>query len=1461
MGESSDASSIKVVNPLMRDDNDNDIDMLSPLSVRGSPRDSIHNSKEMKLAGLMASHIDKVDVDRVEAKRRTIPVRVRQALHSVTAFAYEEMIQGERRQSLLIPVVFQLCLTAALCITRLVGPVWFFFGAGSACLVGKILQLACTGKLKQFRREREGTHLFLLVWSFSWFYPAILTLLPTTLMIYNSARAELANQSTIVLNQTQELYGLDLAYRRARIREAQDAANAGHFTAVLGVAIFFLALGVFGVGYTLFYPAGHGRVPRKKRMTSVPASAGGVYQLQQFGVFFQVVGFTSVAFSPAFQWQEGMDTPGNWRLDVAMRFGVLDWGMLIDEHYQHIAFYGTIAMVIFSFSLLYHAYQRPTNPKHLQWLNKEIIVQVFFDVLTMPIFEQLTKVFSCVEAERWAHGARVCGPKIKGFTQCMHSFPDVECWHINHVAVYVLPVMVLLTPYYVVAVYLRDVLQQETDNTVVYFDRRVTIATFHTKLVLSVIASTVGECNPIFYVCTIQVCVWFLIVYTRYRDYTNILAMNVIHKVGLVLAAVNGAVGIAVWSSNGNANVCDLRKDDFYDRNSSRIDQEEDDHVVNYGWFFILVFANVSGLVGGILYYHTHKVKWLRHRSKRDRDQQFDKLGAFDKERFLLGELAQDETEVDFYLIKQRVASYESLKKLNAEHAADTQHKRFVFNLYANEGKHGQQLEAATLKFALAQKNMEICLWGADPESKGGRLVMDTLRTMHDTKEYGCGFPLYLGAKWPFVFLSEDLPAATLQSIHVTDLSKKVLGKYHDNVFMSSHLGIKGVNAIGCTALSPIELTDWLRPEVDGVSVDSLLGLYPKQTEIFLADKNMRPTDAALVGAELRYGKYGRDVKSLDLSRNHQLFTCNAIYNNKDSNVWDADTYCYDTDGRLEVTNDEQVDKKGAERDRCYFTNLPRIYPEWRCPICNTPPDAFRLVKYDAPKALQKPTKLPKVPRHAYLNLDLTWDNVEGLWCKHQCEGIRTDGWKQLCEGLKESRIEILRLSDIGLVPAPARMLAEALPDSIVTLKLTHNEGMVGTLAEPHKTVSNINVPLRGVDHEGGLECMKLLLSQKLANLRVLRLRQIGMGPQAAQLLADSPLIGQIEHLDLSYNYICGLHTSKATETKRARAYHLVDDDTKGWSNFCDALQKSSSLTRLDVSGIGMGTKGLKVLAAFIKHSKSLRALHVSHNFLFGIVQRKKGVCKAPKHAAPEDQDLDSWRKFCDACKHCGVDQLWATGTGMTKMALEDLADKCSSQFTLLSVANNPVCPVNDALKQRFGNGNSGSDIVIDVTTNTSSQIDHNTSQHRFRHFKKVQEQMFESQRVLDDDDFSSIHSRRRWNQVGHRMNEAVTLGQNKAKTQLQSDGVASDDDDSDDDGPPVLGTYRDLKWSAGDEVNADTEDGVEKGVTILGKSKNRKELRVRFRDGTVDDWPMDLLSKPKKHHRYQVPIYLQSDL
>jgi len=43
-------------------------------------------------------------------------------------------------------------------------------------------------------------------------------------------------------------------------------------------------------------------------------------------------------------------------------------------------------------------------------------------------------------------------------------------------------------------------------------------------------------------------------------------------------------------------------------------------------------------------------------------------------------------------------------------------------------------------------------------------------------------------------------------------------------------------------------------------------------------------------------------------------------------------------------------------------------------------------------------------------------------------------------------------------------------------------------------------------------------------------------------------------------------------------------------------------------------------------------------------------------------------------------------------------------------------------------------------------------------------------------------------------------------------------------------------------QINVDTEESIERGVIILGpaESGNKEELRVKFRDGTIDDWPID---------------------
>lgn len=61
--------------------------------------------------------------------------------------------------------------------------------------------------------------------------------------------------------------------------------------------------------------------------------------------------------------------------------------------------------------------------------------------------------------------------------------------------------------------------------------------------------------------------------------------------------------------------------------------------------------------------------------------------------------------------------------------------------------------------------------------------------------------------------------------------------------------------------------------------------------------------------------------------------------------------------------------------------------------------------------------------------------------------------------------------------------------------------------------------------------------------------------------------------------------------------------------------------------------------------------------------------------------------------------------------------------------------------------------------------------------------------------------------------------------------------------------------WSVGDVIDIDTEDGWERGVTILGPSDSgdATELRVKFQDGTVDDWATDDFRRPAEPTNFAV--------
>jgi hypothetical protein len=56
----------------------------------------------------------------------------------------------------------------------------------------------------------------------------------------------------------------------------------------------------------------------------------------------------------------------------------------------------------------------------------------------------------------------------------------------------------------------------------------------------------------------------------------------------------------------------------------------------------------------------------------------------------------------------------------------------------------------------------------------------------------------------------------------------------------------------------------------------------------------------------------------------------------------------------------------------------------------------------------------------------------------------------------------------------------------------------------------------------------------------------------------------------------------------------------------------------------------------------------------------------------------------------------------------------------------------------------------------------------------------------------------------------------------------------------PML-DFRKPQWTIGTVVDIDTENGMEFGATVLGASKSgdSEEMRVRFADGVEDDWPV----------------------
>eukprot|EP01047_Picozoa_sp_COSAG01_P022450 COSAG01_NODE_1332_length_10695_cov_19.161854_5_plen_154_part_00 len=147
--------------------------------------------------------------------------------------------------------------------------------------------------------------------------------------------------------------------------------------------------------------------------------------------------------------------PAPWpRLEIVMRAGLLEFS---GPSMRHGIFFVSATLVAIGFALLQYTrhYQRETRDVLL-------VVQVFFDLLTFPLFTQLSSVFSCVPASA-SSGEDGDGELSILFCDessvpvdgaCMRMRPDVACWGTGH-HVYAAAALALLSSYYLAALYLQ----------------------------------------------------------------------------------------------------------------------------------------------------------------------------------------------------------------------------------------------------------------------------------------------------------------------------------------------------------------------------------------------------------------------------------------------------------------------------------------------------------------------------------------------------------------------------------------------------------------------------------------------------------------------------------------------------------------------------------------------------------------------------------------------------------------------------------------------------------------------------------------------------------------------------------------------------------------------------------------------------------------------------------------------
>jgi hypothetical protein len=261
-----------------------------------------------------------------------------------------------------------------------------------------------------------------------------------------------------------------------------------------GVFVFITALWMLGWAFLWYRGEKLEPIAGNERLAALPPVT--LQRLKLFTVLSECYNYCGFSYFPALPWRAMAVPPKVPHPQMMMLAGFFYFDD-VDTHFW--IFLGASVMVVLSFVLL----------GLTVWFNKpqrqDLVVQIFFDLLSFPLIKQLCSVFSCTSASVWIESkdklsgtievVRFCDTgTVSMDMQCMDSDPSLQCWESQHRS-YIVAVLTLLVPYYVAALELQRSAQAR--QTVVRIDGGWLVVTIQSKFLLAVIASSFGECFPI----------------------------------------------------------------------------------------------------------------------------------------------------------------------------------------------------------------------------------------------------------------------------------------------------------------------------------------------------------------------------------------------------------------------------------------------------------------------------------------------------------------------------------------------------------------------------------------------------------------------------------------------------------------------------------------------------------------------------------------------------------------------------------------------------------------------------------------------------------------------------------------------------------------------------------------------------------------------------------------------------